>query len=205
MRSVEKQGKTVEEAIALALAELGVGLDQVETEVLEEPSKGFLGILGGKLAKVRVTQKPDPLQMLVDFVKGVCERMGARVQVEAAATDEMIKVDLNGASLGLVIGKHGQTLDSLQYLANVVYNRNTETRQRVVLDAGGYRERREETLLRLANRLAEKAKRTGRRIMLEPMSAHERRIIHTALQHDNQIVTYSEGEEPYRKVVIALK
>ena len=101
------------------------------------------------MAKVRVTQKPDPLQMLVDFVKGVCERMGARVQVEAAATDEMIKVDLNGASLGLVIGKHGQTLDSLQYLANVVYNRNTETRQRVVLDAGGYRERQEETLLRL--------------------------------------------------------
>lgn len=205
MRSVEKQGKTVDEAIALALAELGVGMEQVETEVLEEPSRGFLGIIGGKLAKVRVTLKPDPLQILEDFVRGVCERMGSPVEVEIATEDEAVKVDLEGPSLGLIIGRHGQTLDSLQYLANVVYNRNAEVRQRVVVDAGGYRERRKQTLLRLANRLAEKAKRTGRRIMLEPMKAHERRIIHTALQHDNQIVTYSEGQEPHRKVVIALK
>ncbi len=205
MQSVERQGKTVDEAIALALADLGASLEQVETEVIEEPSKGFLGILGGKLAKVKVTLKPDPLQMLEEFVQGVCERMGAQVQVTVTADDEVVSVNLAGQSLGLVIGKHGQTLDSLQYLANVVYNRNAEMRQRVVVDAGGYRERREETLLRLANRLAEKAKRTGRRIMLEPMSAHERRIIHTALQNDYQIVTYSEGEEPYRKVVISLK
>jgi len=205
MQSVVKQGKTVEEAIALALAELGVSSEQVETEILEEPSKGFFGILGGKLAKVKVTVKPDPLQRLVDFLTGVCERMGAQVRVDVKVTDEVIKADLEGQGLGLVIGKHGQTLDSLQYLANVVYNRSTEARQRVVLDAGGYRARREEALLRLATRLAEKAKRTGRRIMLEPMCAHERRIIHTALQHDSQIVTYSEGEEPYRKVVIALK
>lgn len=205
MQSVEKQGKTVEEAIALALTDLGASLDQVETEVVEEPSKGFLGILGGKLARVRVTLKPDPLKILEDFVYGVCERMGSRAQVEVTVEDEFVKVNLVGQSLGLLIGKHGQTLDSLQYLANVVYNRNAEVRQRVVVDAGGYRERREETLLRLANRLAEKAKRTGRRIMLEPMGAHERRIIHTALQNDQQIVTYSEGDEPYRKVVISLK
>lgn len=205
MQSVEKQGKTIEEAIALALADLGASLEQVETEVLEEPSKGFLGILGGKLARVKVTLKPDPFQMLEGFVRGVCERMGAKVQIEITADDEVVNVNLAGQSLGLLIGKHGQTLDSLQYLANVVYNRNAEMRQRVVVDAGGYRERREETLLRLANRLAEKAKRTGRRIMLEPMSAHERRIIHTALQNDQQIVTYSEGDEPYRKVVISLK
>lgn len=205
MQSVEKQGKTVEEAIALALADLGASLEQVETEVIEEPIRGFLGILGGKLARVKVTLKPDPEQILRDFVRGVCERMGTSVKVEVNETDEVVSVNLTGQNLGLLIGKHGQTLDSLQYLANVVYNRNAEMRQRVVVDAGGYRERREETLLRLANRLAEKAKRTGRRIMLEPMSAHERRIIHTALQNDNQIVTYSEGEEPYRKVVISLK
>lgn len=205
MRSVEKQGKTVDEAIALALRELGASLDQVETEVLEEPSKGFLGILGGKLARVKVVLKPDPLAILKEFVTGVCERMGAKADVEVTTAGDFVKIDLAGQSLGLLIGKHGQTLDSLQYLANVVYNRNAEIRQRVVVDAGGYRERREETLLRLANRLAEKAKRTGRRIMLEPMSAHERRIIHTALQNDQQIVTYSEGDEPYRKVVISLK
>lgn len=205
MQSVEKQGKTIEDAIALALADLGASLEQVETEVIEEPSKGFLGILGGKLARVKVKLKPDPLQILEAFVCGVCERMGSKVEIETTADEEVVNVNLAGQSLGLLIGKHGQTLDSLQYLANVVYNRNSEMRQRVVVDAGGYRERREETLLRLANRLAEKAKRTGRRIMLEPMSAHERRIIHTALQNDQQIVTYSEGDEPYRKVVISLK
>ncbi len=205
MKSVEKQGKTIEDAIQLALEELGATLDQVETEVLEEPSKGFLGILGGRPARVRVTLKPDPLRILHDFLLGVCQRMGSDVELEISTSEETIKVDFKGDNLGLIIGKHGQTLDSLQYLANVVYNRNAENRQRVVLDAGGYWARREETLVRLAKRLAEKAKRTGRRIMLEPMSAHERRIIHTALQHDKQIVTYSEGDEPYRKVIIALK
>ncbi|HBK84923.1 MAG TPA: protein jag [Firmicutes bacterium] len=205
MQSVEKQGKTVEEAIMLALEDLGTTLEQVESEVIEEPSKGFLGILGGRPARVRVTLKPDALSLLEEFVQGVCERMGSSINVEVSANDDGVKVDLGGQNLGLLIGKHGQTLDSLQYLANVVYNRNTDSRQRVVVDAGGYRERREETLLRLATRLADKAKRTGRRVMLEPMSAHERRIIHTALQNDSQIVTYSEGEEPYRKVVISLK
>ena len=205
MQSVEKQGKTVEEAIMLALEDLGTTLEQVESEVIEEPSKGFLGILGGRPARVRVTLKPDALSLLEEFVQGVCERMGSSINVEVSAGDDGVKVNLAGQSLGLLIGKHGQTLDSLQYLANVVYNRNTDSRQRVVVDAGGYRERREETLLRLATRLADKAKRTGRRVMLEPMSAHERRIIHTALQNDSQIVTYSEGEEPYRKVVISLK
>lgn len=205
MQSVEKQGKTIDEAIMLALEDLGTTLEQVETEVLEEPSKGFLGILGGKPARVKVTLKPDPMSLLEEFIQGICERMGSSVNIEVLPGDDGVKVNLAGQSLGLLIGKHGQTLDSLQYLANVVYNRNAELRQRVIVDAGGYRERREETLLRLANRLADKAKRTGRRVMLEPMSAHERRIIHTALQDDSQIVTYSEGEEPYRKVVISLK
>jgi spoIIIJ-associated protein len=204
-KSVEKQARTVDEAIQLALAELGLREDQIEVEVLEEPSKGFLGLLGGHPARVKITAKADPVGIVADFVAGVCERMGARVTVSTEERGENVAMEIDGDSLGLLIGKHGQTLNSLQYLANVVYNRNAEQHARVVLDVGGYRERREEALQKLATRLAEKAKRTGRRVILEPMSAQERRIIHTALQDDKQIVTYSEGDEPYRKVVIALK
>lgn len=203
--SVEKQGKTVEEAVQLALAELGLPEEQVEIAVIEEPSKGFLGLLGGRPARVRVTAKPNPLQLATDFIEGVCSRIGATVSVTSQASGENIELAVDGENLGLLIGKHGQTLNSLQYLANVVYNRNAEQHARLLVDVGGYRERREEALQKLAERLAEKAKRTGRRVILEPMSAQERRIIHTALQNDKQIVTYSEGDEPYRKVVIALK
>lgn len=205
MQSVEKQGKTIEDAVQLALYHLDATLDQVDTEVLAEPSKGFLGIFGGTLARVKVTLKPNPLAILENFVSNICERINSDISIEIEENIDRIEIDITGPSLGLVIGKHGQTLDALQYLANVVYNRNVEPWRRVTVDAGGYRKRREETLLRLANRLAEKAKRTGRRIMLEPMNAHERRIIHTALQDDNQIVTLSEGDEPYRKVVISLR
>lgn len=204
-QTLEKQGKTVEEAVELALAELGLSAEQVEIAVLEEPSKGFLGILGGRPARVRVTAKPDPFQIVNQFLQGVCRRMGAEITVSQQQREENVELLIDGENLGLLIGKHGQTLNSLQYLANVVYNRNAAEHARILLDVGGYRARREEALQKLAERLAEKAKRTGRRVILEPMSAQERRIIHSTLQADKQIVTYSEGEEPYRKVVIALK
>lgn len=204
-QTLEKQGKTVEEAVELALAELGLGADQVEITVLEEPSKGFLGILGGRPARVKVVAKPDPFQIVNQFLQGVCRRMGAEITVSQQQREENVELLIDGENLGLLIGKHGQTLNSLQYLANVVYNRNATEHARILLDVGGYRARREEALQKLAERLAEKAKRTGRRVILEPMSAQERRIIHSTLQADKQIVTYSEGEEPYRKVVIALK
>lgn len=203
--SLEKQGKTVDDAVELALTELGLSSDQVEITVLEEPSKGFLGLLGGRLARVKVVAKPDPRQIASLFLQGVCQRMGAEISITHQKKEENLELLIDGENLGLLIGKHGQTLNSLQYLANVVYNRNAAEHARVLLDVGGYRARREEALQKLAERLAEKAKRTGRRVILEPMSAQERRIIHSTLQADKQIVTYSEGEEPYRKVVIALK
>ena len=203
--SLEKRGKTVEEATQLALAELGLKAEQVEMTVLEEPVKGFLGLLGGRPARVRVTAKPDPVGKVSEFLQGVCQRIGAQVTVSVKAQADNIELDIDGENLGLLIGKHGLTLNSLQYLANVVFNRNSEEHTRLLLDVGGYRKRREEALQKLAERLAEKAKGTGRRVILEPMSAQERRIIHKALQDDKQITTYSEGEEPYRKVIIALK
>lgn len=205
MKTVIKQGRTVEEAVLFALEDLQVDRNEVEIEVVEEASKGLFGLLGAKPAKVQVTVLANPLETVAQFVQGVCKRMGADVEVSMEDGAESIMMDITGQNLGLLIGKHGQTLNALQYLANVVYNRNAEEHQRLVLDIGGYRVRRQETLTRLAERLAEKAKRTGRRIMLEPMNAQERRIIHTALQGDKHIVTYSEGEEPYRKVVIALR
>lgn len=205
MTSVEKQGKTIDDAIESALQELGVAREQVEVEIVDEPSKGFLGILGARPARVRVTVKPDASCIVADFLMGVCSRMGSEITVETTQTETALKFDIDGDNLGLVIGRHGQTLDSLQYLANVIYNRQTMEHKRVTLDAGGYRTRREETLRGLAKRLAEKAKRKGRRVVLEPMNAYERRIIHMALQDDDRIVTYSEGDEPYRKVVISLK
>lgn len=205
IQSVEKQGRTVEEAIQAALEELQVERDAVEIEVLEEASKGFLGLLGGKPARVLVTVTPDPQQITTDFLLGIGQRLGVKISVQMNEDDETIRYDIDGDNLGLLIGKHGNTLESLQYLASIVYNRHAAANRRLLLDVGGYRQRREETLRRLATRLAEKAKRTGRRVMLEPMSAHERRIIHTTLQGDRQIVTYSEGDEPYRKVVISLR
>lgn len=203
--SLEKQGKTIEDAVQVALAELGLKAEQVEVTVLDEPTKGFLGLLGGRPARVRVTARPDPIGRASEFLQGVCQRIGAEVTVSIKSQSENIELDIDGENLGLLIGKHGQTLNSLQYLANVVYNRNTEEHARLLIDVGGYRARREDALRMLAERLAEKAKRTGRRVILEPMSAQERRIIHTALQDDKLVVTYSEGDEPYRKVVIALK
>ncbi len=205
MTMLIKQAKTVEDAIQLALEELQVDRDRVEVEVLEEASKGLFGLLGVKPAKIQVTVLENPLETVVHFVQGVCKRMGADVTAQVAEVEDAVTMDITGQNLGLLIGKHGQTLNALQYLANVVFNRSTKEHQRLVLDIGGYRARREETLVRLAERLAEKAKRTGRKVMLEPMNAQERRIIHTALQGDKHIVTFSEGEEPYRKVVIALK
>lgn len=204
--SIEKQGKTVDEAIELALGELGSEREKVNIEIIEEPSKGLFGLIGVKPARVRITLKPDPLRMLQDFIVELCAHMGTKVEIQVVEeTQEQASLDITGDNLGMLIGKHGQTLNSLQYLANVYYGRSAGEHRRVVVDVGGYRMRREETLRRLALRLAEKAKRSRRKVMLEPMSAHERRIIHTALQGDKSIVTYSEGNEPYRKVVIALK
>jgi len=206
MTSVEKSGKTIEEAVALALSELGVSQDRIDYEVLETPSKGFLGLIGTKLAKVRVTVKAvDPLQTAHDFLENIFSLMGLAVQIEKIEKPENTTFNIRGNDLGILIGKHGQTLDALQYLTNLTANRDADTKVRIVLDVEEYRQRRADTLTRLAVRMADNVKRRGEKVVLEPMSSNERKIIHMALQNDQRIVTYSEGEEPYRKIVIALK
>jgi len=206
MTSMEKTGKTIEEAVALALSELKVGIDRIDYEVLEAPSRGFLGFIGTKLAKVRVTVKPiDPMKVAQDFLDKIFSLMKLQVEIEKISKQDNTVFNIRGSDLGILIGKHGQTLDALQYLTNLTANRDNESKVRIVLDVEDYRQRRTDTLTRLASRLADNVRRRGEKVVLEPMSSNERKIIHLALQNDQRVVTYSEGEEPYRKVVIALK
>lgn len=206
MTSVEKTGKTIEEAIGLALSELGVEMDRIDYEVLEAPSRGFLGFIGTKLAKVRITVKPhDHIKVAHEFLENIFRLMKLEVIIETANKQENTVFNIRGNDLGILIGKHGQTLDALQYLTNLAANRDGESKVRIILDVEDYRQRRMETLMRLASRLADNVRRRGEKVVLEPMSSNERKIIHMTLQNDPLIATYSEGEEPYRKVVIALK
>lgn len=205
MSTREAVGRTVEEAVALALAELGVGREDVEVEVLEEPGKKILGLIPRGQARVRVTVKQSAAEVARGFMADVLRAMGVDAGVEVEQRDGFLYVNLRGKNLGKVIGRRGDTLDALQYLLNAVISRKMGEHVRAVLDAEGYRKRREESLIRLAHRVSERVKRTGNRVVLEPMTPQERRIIHTALQNDRQVYTLSEGEEPYRKVVVALR
>lgn len=274
MAFVEKTGKSVDEAVAAALAELNVTADQAVVEVLEEAKKGFLGF-GRKDARVRVSVKPaeaeaekpaeaapaaektvseaaadavaavkvaatvaagalakkadavkadaavaaedfkkkaadakdDAVAAAKEFLQKIFNAMHIEVAMEKFINknDGSVTFRLHGDDMGILIGKHGQTLDSLQYLTNLVANKNSNERVRVIIDVEDYRDRRIETLNRLAARLADKVKRTGERVALEPMNPHERKIIHMALQGDRRVTTLSEGDEPYRHVVIELK
>ena len=207
MLTVEKTAKTVEDALSEALKELNVDESKVDYEVLEEPSKGLFGIIGNKPARIRVSvKKSSPVETANKFLEDIFEAMSINVSIEKVESSENILFKLSGDNLGILIGKHGQTLDSLQYLTNLAANSDmSEAKVKIIIDIEDYRKRREETLCRLANRLADKVKRTGEKITLEPMNRHERKVIHTALQDDRRILTYSDGEEPFRKVVIALK
>lgn len=206
MNVVEKSAKSIDEAVEQALSELGLKPEQVEVEVLEQPAKALFGFIGGRQARVRVTARQiDPVEVANDFLKQIFTTMKITVSVEKITTEDHVLFNLRGNDLGVLIGKHGQTLDALQYLVNLAANRDSAERVRVLLDVEDYRKRRADTLTQLALRLADKVKRRGEKVVLEPMSSHERKIIHMALQNDHRIATYSEGEDPFRKVVIALK
>ncbi|MDW7650881.1 MAG: RNA-binding cell elongation regulator Jag/EloR [Bacillota bacterium] len=206
MRVLEAGGKTVEEATKVALNELGIPAEQATVEILEQPSSGLFGLIGQKQARVRVTEIITPEKYLLEFLQGIMDRMELPGDVEVISDDETIKMNVTGDRMGMLIGKRGQTLNSLQYLLNVVFHRHFPGQNgRVVLDVEDYREKREETLRILAINLAKKANRYRKEVILEPMSPQERRIIHTALQEEPSVSTYSQGEEPYRKVVIAPK
>ena len=206
MKIIETIGKTVEDAINNALTELKVTIDKVEVETLEQGSKGFLNIIGVKPAKVRVTVKRNTLDAAKTFLTEVLESMDMKAEVKIKEENNEIRIDLVGANMGLLIGYRGETLDSLQYLVSLVVNKNhNEEYKRVILDTENYRAKREETLKRLASKIAYKVRVSGRVLKLEPMNPYERRIIHSTLQNDSFVYTFSEGDEPYRRVVVDLK
>lgn len=203
MKVLEKTGRTVDEAVAEALGELGADRSQVEVEVLDEGSKGLLGLLGGRAARVRVTFAQNPIEEGKRFLEELMHSAGLKGEVGRTERGEMAVLEVTGNDLGALIGRRGQALDSLQYLVNVVANRHSAEKQRLVVDVEGYRLRREETLRRLALRMADKVKREHRKTILEPMTPQERRVIHATLQGVSDVFTYSEGEDPFRRVVIS--
>lgn len=204
MKTLEKSGKTVDEAIELALAELGKSREEVNIEIVTMPSKGIFGI-GSKNALVKVSAEDGPTAYAIEFLATVFNKFGLDVTIESIENDNFVTLDLIGKDLGILIGRRGETLDALQYLTNLTVARHFDERSKYILDVEGYRKKREETLEHLAKKLAERVKESGKNLSLEPMSPYERRIIHTVLQSDEQVRTFSEGEEPYRKVVIAKK
>jgi len=205
IESVEMTGKTVDEAVAKALEELGTEKEDVEIEVLDEGNKGLRGIISGKTVKVRVARKTGKTKAALDFVYDVLEKMEIDAELEYSEDDESIRIDIEGENCGIIIGRRGETLDAFQYLASLVANKNSTEYKRVILDVEEYREKREEALIRLANKLAERVVANKKNIVLEPMNPYERRIIHSTLQDNGSVRTYSIGDDPNRKVVISLK
>jgi len=281
MRSVESSAKTMEEAVTQGLEKLGVSFADVKIDILDEGSKGFLGILGGKPVVVRLTVREDaeggedvlssvgleeavkepeqkparkrapkakaekpakpaksekapaerkqaapkaekpasapeaaqppadaeaPEGRAFTFLTDVTRLMGVEVTINARRDEEgNVRVDMFGDTLGILIGRRGETLDALQYLTSLYVNKGSEDYIRVTLDTENYRAKREEALRRLANRMANRAVKTGRKVVMEPMNPYERRILHSALQQNDAVTTHSEGEEPNRHVVITLK
>lgn len=250
----EKWGTSIEEAVKLALDDLGIAEEDAQVTVLEQPSKGFFG-LGSKLAKVRVEKKaeekePEPAEepaqadikiadtkpqiekkkeevkeetphveiikpeenlepltdhVAIDFLKEIMEKMNLTLDITARKGEHSIYLDIKGKDAGTIIGKRGQTLDAVQYLTSLVVNKDTDKYVRVVVDAENYRSKREKTLQQLADRLAGKVIKNKRSVRLEPMNPYERKVIHATLQSNSKVTTRSEGDEPYRRVIIELK
>jgi spoIIIJ-associated protein len=241
----EKRAKSVEEAISEALSELGISKENADIQIVQEPSKGFLG-LGAKEAVVRVSkkssasaktqaepievkseqetapeqinaepaaEKPEntnnssksPVEEAKTFISSILNAMGLDVKVDAVLEDGVVNVNLEGENMGIVIGKRGDTLDSLQYLTSLVINRNSDDYVKVSIDTENYRAKRAETLIALSNKLAARVIKTGKKFPLEEMNPYERRIIHANLQDNDAVTTYSVGQEPHRRVVIAPK
>lgn len=241
MKNIEVAAKTVNEAIQKALAELNVTKDEVNIEVIEEGSKGFLNMFGVKPAKIKVTliekkfnevveekvietksttvkevkkdesilntnSQRDYVSQAKTFLRDILDSMDIMAEVRIREEDDVLYIDLTGPKMGLIIGYRGETLDSLQYLVSLVVNKGHDIPyKKIVLDTENYRTKREETLKRVALKTASKVKRMGRPYKLEPMNPYERRIIHSALQSETGIITYSEGEEPYRRIIIDIK
>ena len=202
----EFTGKTVEDAVVEAAVQLGTTSDRMEYEILEKGSNGFLGI-GSRPAKIRARKILETAERAEQFLADVFDAMDLKVNIttEENKEEHTMDIDLSGDDMGVLIGKRGQTLDSLQYLTSLVVNKGESTYIRVKLDTEDYRRRRKETLENLARGIAFKVKKTRKPVVLEPMNPYERRIIHASLQGNRYVETVSEGEEPYRHVVVKLK
>lgn len=207
MDYIEVTGKTVDDAITNALIQLETTSDKIEYEIIEKGSNGFLGLIGKQDAVIKVRKKSNLIDDTYEFLNKLFAAMNMEVKSEIDYNEEnrTMNIDFSGDEMGILIGKRGQTLDSLQYLISLVVNKESDAYIKVKVDTEDYRERRKQTLENLAKNLSYKVKRTRRPVTLEPMNPYERRIIHSALQNDRYVETHSEGDEPYRKVVITLK
>ncbi|MCA0756378.1 protein jag [Paenibacillus sp. N4] len=206
MKKIVASGKTIDDAVRNGLVQLQVTEDRVKTNVIEQPAKGFFGLFGAKEAKVELELIPDPMLEAEQFLLEVSGTMGLQVNIDRKQTREGTLLSVSGSGdLGMLIGRRGQTLDALQYLVNIVANRYSDSHLRIVLDAEDFRERRRKTLEDLSDRLAGRVIRTRKEVVLEPMAPHERKVIHSQLQNHPKVKTFSKGDEPNRRVVIALR
>ena len=201
---IEEEGRTTEEAMELALKKLGATRDQVRITVLYEAKRSLFGLIT-KPAKVRISLKEDPSSTPEGILKNLLAEMGIEADVNTRVSDGNIYLNINTPNAGLLIGRRGRTLDAIQHLLNCIVNRSSLVKRRVIVDAEQYRERREEILTSLAHKLASKVKITGQEIVVEPMNPQDRRIIHLALQDDQEVTTFSRGEGSFRSVVITTK
>ena len=206
MEFLEFTGKTVDDALTEAAIKLETTSDKIDYEVIEKGSSGILGF-GSKLVKIKARKKNNIEDIAVEFLNKVFNAMNLAVNIDVTVNmeDKMVDIELSGDEMGVLIGKRGQTIDSLQYLVSLVINKESEDYLRVKVDTENYRARRKTTLEELAKNIAYKVKRTKRAVSLEPMNPYERRIIHSALQNDKYVTTKSEGEEPYRHIIVVLK
>jgi len=203
VREITATGQNVEEAVESALAQLKTTRDRTDISIVDEGKKGLLGLFGARPAVVRVTVKPDAIEIAKDFLQTVLSNMDIVSEIEVVKEDERnVMFNISGEKMGLLIGKRGQTINSLQYLTQLAANRNSKHYITVILNPENYRERRKETLIQLAERLASKVQHLKKPVSLEPMPNYERKVIHTALSENNNVQTISEGEEPNRYVVI---
>jgi len=204
MNAVETTGRTVEEALEKALSLLGIRRDNAEVEVISEPTHGFFSFIGPRTAHIRVKPRYEPAGYLKAFLEEIVNDCGVRAKITTEEDEDRISASISGEKVGFLIGRRGKTLNELQYLCNTILRRQfSGFKKMVIIDVENYRSRRERTLVRLARSVARRVRLEGREQVLEPMTPQERRIIHLALQDFDGVVTYSRGEEPNRKVVIA--
>ena len=207
MEFIEKYGKTVEDAINLAVNELGQPKENLEIRIIQESKNGFFGI-GARKAIILAKIKKENLIIEIkarEFLEKIISSMNINVEVKSILKNRTLFIDISGDDVGILIGKRGQTLDSLQHIITLVLNKNNDYHISVILDAENYREKRKQTLEKLALNLAEKVKLSNKKTILEPMNNYERKIIHSTLQNYEGVITYSQGEDPNRNVIIAPK